>query len=80
MGLGDDDPRLRRDPDRRLPPDERDGRRPVHEFKERRTYTEVKLAAHRAFPVTLLLGLAGMGLVYVGSRLRASGRNPAPPS
>jgi len=51
----------------------------VHEFKERRTYTEVKLAAHRAFPVTLLLGLAGMGLVYVGSRLRASGRNPAPP-
>jgi len=45
----------------------------VHEFKDRRTYTEVKLAAHRAFPVTVLLGFAGMGLVYLGGRLRASG-------
>jgi hypothetical protein len=46
----------------------------VHDFKERRTYTEVKLAAHRAFPVTVLLGFAGMGLVYLGGRLRFSGR------
>ena len=46
----------------------------VHDFKERRTYTEVKLAAHRALPVTALLGLAGLGLVFLGSRLRASGR------
>jgi len=48
----------------------------VHEFKDRRTYNEVKLAAHRAFPVTVLLGLAGMGIVYLGGKLRASGRKP----
>ncbi|MFN0009684.1 MAG: hypothetical protein ACKVXR_17455 [Planctomycetota bacterium] len=46
----------------------------VREFKERRTYTEVKLATHRAIPLTALLGFAGMGLVFFGSKLRASGR------
>jgi len=46
----------------------------VREFKERRTYNEVKVATHRAIPVTALLGFAGMGLVFLGSRLRASGR------
>jgi hypothetical protein len=49
---------------------------PIHEFKDRRTYNEVKIAAHRAFPVTLLLGFTGMGLVALGGRLRASGRRP----
>ena len=39
----------------------------VHEFKERRTYNEVKMAAHRAIPVTALLGFAGMGLVLLGA-------------
>lgn len=51
----------------------------VHEFKERRTYNEVKLAAHRAFPVTVLLGFAGMGLVFLGGKLRASGRKAERP-
>jgi len=46
----------------------------IHEFKERRTYGEVKLAAHRAFPVTLLLGFTGLALVILGGRLRAAGR------
>jgi hypothetical protein len=43
----------------------------VHEVKERRTSGEVKVAAHRAFPMTLLLGLGGLTLVILGSRLRA---------
>jgi hypothetical protein len=47
---------------------------PIHEFKDRRTYSEVKTAAHRAYPLTLLLGFAGMGIVVLGARLRASGR------
>jgi len=47
---------------------------PIHEFKERRTYTEVKTAAHRAFPATLALGLAGLAIAWLGARLRASGR------
>jgi hypothetical protein len=46
----------------------------VHSFQERRTYSQVKVAAHRAFPVTLLLGFAGIGLVFLGGKLRASGR------
>lgn len=46
----------------------------VHEFSERRTYNEVKTAAHRAIPMTALLGFAGMSLVLLGSKLRAQGR------
>ena len=46
----------------------------VHEFRERRTYEEVKRAAHRALPVTALLGLAGAGLVVLGAKLRAPRR------
>lgn len=49
---------------------------PIHEFKDRRTYVEVKTAAHAAFPLTLLLGLGGLGIVVLGGRLRASGRPP----
>ena len=47
---------------------------PIREFRERRTYTEVKTAAHRALPFTLVLGLAGLGLMVLGSRMRASAR------
>lgn len=47
---------------------------PVHEFKDRRTYTQVKLATHRALPVAFLLGAAGGGLILLGGRLRASNR------
>jgi hypothetical protein len=51
---------------------------PIHEFKDRRTYVEVKTAAHAAFPLTLLLGLGGLGIAVLGGRLRASSRRPAP--
>lgn len=50
---------------------------PIHEFKDRRTYNEVKTAAHAAYPVTLLLGLGGLGIVWLGGRLRASGKRGA---
>jgi len=43
----------------------------IERFEQRRTYVEVKRAAHRAYPLTLALGLAGLALVVGGSRLRA---------
>lgn len=46
----------------------------VREFKHRRTYTEVKTAAHEALPWTLALGLAGLGILALGARLRRAGR------
>jgi hypothetical protein len=49
----------------------------VHEFKDRRTYNEVKTAAHAAFPLTFLLGLGGLGIVWLGGRIRTSGRRAA---
>ena len=51
----------------------------VREFHERRTYNEVKLAAHRAIPVTALLGVVGAGLVLLGAKLRGT-RRPTEPS
>jgi hypothetical protein len=51
---------------------------PVRRFEERRTYNQVKTAAHAAYPLTLALGLAGIGVVFLGNRLRASGRGPEP--
>ena len=51
----------------------------VREFHERRTYNEVKLAAHRAIPVTALLGVVGAGLVFLGAKLRGT-RRPTEPS
>jgi hypothetical protein len=45
---------------------------PIHEFKDRRTYTEVKKATHEAFPGTLVRALAGLVLVWWGGRIRAS--------
>lgn len=46
----------------------------IREFKDRRTYTEVKRDAHGALPATTLLCLAGGVLVLMGSRLRTSAR------
>ena len=46
----------------------------VRRFEDRRTYNQVKVAAHEAYPLTLALGLAGIGVVFLGNRLRASGR------
>ena len=42
----------------------------VGSFAERRTYNEVKQAAHRAWLPSMLLGLSGLGLMIAGSRLR----------
>jgi hypothetical protein len=44
---------------------------PIHEFKDRRTYNEVKKAAHEAFPGALVRGLAGWALAWYGGRMRA---------
>jgi hypothetical protein len=44
---------------------------PIHEFKDRRTYTEVKKAAHEYFPGALVRALAGLALVWWGGRIRA---------
>ena len=46
----------------------------VQRFEDRRTYNQVKVAAHEAYPLTLALGLAGIGVVFLGTRLRAAGR------
>ena len=43
---------------------------PVHEFRERRTYGEVKEHAHAAYPVALGLGAVGAGIVWLGARMR----------
>ena len=50
---------------------------PIHEFKDRRTYNEVKKAAHEAFPGALVRGLAGWALVWYGGRMRAHARKDA---
>jgi hypothetical protein len=47
---------------------------PVRRFEDRRTYNQVKVAAHEAYPLTLALGLAGIGVVILGNRLRTAGR------
>lgn len=46
----------------------------IREFSERRTYAEVKTAAHRAWPLTVILGLSGLALVMAGSRMRSGAR------
>ncbi len=46
----------------------------VRRFEDRRTYNQVKIAAQQAYPLTLALGLAGIGVVILGNRLRAAGR------
>jgi hypothetical protein len=45
---------------------------PIYQFKDRRTYNEVKKAAHEVFPGALLRALGGLALVWWGGRIRAS--------
>ena len=45
----------------------------VERFAQRRTYNEVKRAAHAVYPAVLLTGLSGLALAVVGSRMRARG-------
>ena len=46
------------------------GTRPLREFSERRSYNMVKRDVHAVLPWALVQGLAGLGLVLVGARLR----------
>jgi hypothetical protein len=43
----------------------------VRRFEERRTYDQVKRAAHEAWPSSLLISLAGLAATIAGARLRA---------
>ena len=43
----------------------------VQRFEDRRTYDQVKRAAHEAWPGSLLISLTGLALVIAGVRLRA---------
>ena len=38
-------------------------------FAQRRSYDQVKEAVHRTFPIAFPIGLAGLGLAMLGSRL-----------
>jgi hypothetical protein len=40
-------------------------------FAARRSYDQVKVAVHATFPYALPVGLGGLGLALLGSRLRA---------
>ncbi len=42
----------------------------VSQFEERRTYNQVKRDMHEAFPVAVTLGLGGLLVIILGSRLR----------
>ena len=43
-------------------------------FANRRPYNEVKRAAHEAFPLAMLRGLGGLGLLLLGGYMRAASR------
>lgn len=43
----------------------------VTRFQDRRPYNEVKRNAHKAFPLAVSLGIAGLALMVLGSRLRS---------
>ena len=47
----------------------------VTRFEDRRTYSNTKPKAHEAFPMAVLLGLSGLGLMMLGSRLRPRGED-----
>lgn len=49
------------------------GTRTRHEFAERRSYDQVKSAAHAAFPGFVLRAGSGLLLVLAGSELRRRG-------
>ena len=43
----------------------------VDDFSQRRTYSQVKRAAHEAYLPSLAIALAGLGLAIAGSRMRS---------
>jgi hypothetical protein len=47
-------------------------------FETRQPYDQVKRQAHEALPGTLARGLAGLALLWVGSRLLGGGRPEEP--
>lgn len=42
----------------------------VNRFEERRTYNQVKRNMYVALPVAFSLGFGGLGLMFLGARLR----------
>lgn len=48
----------------------------VSSFADRRTYTQVKTAAHRAWLPSMLIAFSGLGLMIAGSRLRTPRERP----
>ena len=38
-------------------------------FAQRRTYDQVKVAVHKSFPLAFVVGLLGLGLAMLGSRI-----------
>lgn len=50
------------------------GTTPRRDFAQRRSYDMVKQDTHRAFPVTVLLGVGGLFAAMAGSRLARGGR------
>ena len=47
---------------------------PQRDFAHRKTDREVRTIVHEHFPGALVRGLAGVGLLFLGGRLRAQGR------
>lgn len=46
------------------------------EFAQRRSYDMVKTSVHEVLPRVLLTGLAGLGLILLGARMRERGTPP----
>ena len=44
-------------------------------FAERRSYDQVKEAVHRVFPIAFAVGLGGLGIALLGSRVLRRARS-----
>jgi hypothetical protein len=52
------------------------GVRARHDFAERRSYNMVKRDVHEVLPRAIVQGLAGLGVVLLGARMRRRARAP----
>jgi hypothetical protein len=51
---------------------------PIYQFKDRRTYNEVKKAAHEVYPGALLRALGGLALMWWGGHIRSGAKRDGP--